>query len=342
MADGGKNQETDTFPCENCGGNMTFDPENNTLSCAYCGNKRVISDQPGEIVEYDYATAENDQATDWGVETTVIKCENCGAETVLESFSTAQFCSFCGSSHIIRTEEAAGIPPESLIPFKINEKKAMGFFADWIKKRYMAPKALKSNYATKQIKGVYVPFWTYDSQTVSAYTGEGGTHYYVTETYTAQENGKTVTKTRQVRHTRWWPTSGVYSQFFNDVMVNASKKVREKKISRIESYNLSDLVGYQPEYLSGFYAERYSIGLKEGWSIACNTIKDKIRQGIIRKINADEVRNLHINTEHHNIKYKYILLPIWISSYSYKNKIYNFMINGQTGEVSGEAPLSMA
>lgn len=337
-----KQVDTNTFPCENCGGNMTFDPDNNALSCAYCGNKRIISDQSDEIKEYDYEIAEKDEPSDWGVETTVIKCENCGAETVLESYGMAQFCSFCGSSHVAKTEERAGIPPESLIPFKINEKKALESFANWIKKRYMAPRALKNNYTTKQINGVYVPFWTYDSQTVSDYTGEGGTHYWVTETYTAVENGKTVTKTRQVRHTRWWPTSGVYSQYFNDVMVNASKQVREKKISRIESYQLSDLVGYKPEYLSGFYAERYSIGLREGWGIAGNMIKDRIHEGIIREINADEVRNLHVDTKHRNIKYKHILLPIWISSYSYKNKIYHFMMNGQTGEVGGKAPLSPA
>jgi len=333
--------DTDTFPCENCGGNMTFEPENNALVCAYCGNKKVISDQHNEIIEYDYETAQTDESKDWGVETTVIKCENCGAETVLGSYDSAQFCTFCGSPHVIKTDAAAGIPPESLIPFKISDKKAMENFGDWIKKRYMAPRALKRSYSIKGIKGVYVPFWTYDSETVSTYTGEGGTYYYVTETYTTVENGKTVTRTRQVRHTRWWPTSGVYSEAFDDVMVNASKQVRDKEVSGIEAYNLTELVGYKAGYLSGFYAERYSIGLKEGWSLACDDIKDRIQRGIIRKINADEVRNLQFKTQHNNIKFKHILLPIWISSYTFKNKIYNFMINGQTGQVSGKAPLSI-
>ncbi len=333
-------KETDTFPCGSCGGNMTFDPESNALSCSYCGNRMVIESNEDEIREYDFNNVQEEQESNWGQETSVIKCENCGAETVLDTFSTAEFCAFCGSSHVAKNNKSAGIAPESIIPFKISDKKAVEYFSNWIKKKFFVPKALKNSCSTQRLKGVYVPFWTYDSNTLSTYKGEGGTHYYVTESYTTQENGKTVTKTRQVRHTRWWPTSGIYSKFFDDILVNASKQVDKKIISKIEPFNLKELEGYKSEYLSGFYAERYSIDLKKGWNIAKDEINSGIRQGVIRKINADEVRNLRINTDYNDIKYKHLLLPIWLSAYTYKNKIYKFMINGQTGKVSGQSPIS--
>jgi hypothetical protein len=108
----------------------------------------------------------------------------------------------------------------------------------------------------------------------------------------------------------------------------------------LEPFNLGELVKYKSGFLSGFLSERYSIGLKEGWEKARSYINSRIKWGIERKINADEIRNLIVNTSYNNIKYKHILLPVWISAYTYKNKVYRYMVNGETGEVKGEAPVS--
>jgi predicted RNA-binding Zn-ribbon protein involved in translation (DUF1610 family) len=333
-------QSTDKFPCKSCGGNMAFDPESSSLSCTYCGNKVEISNETAEIKEYDFRDAEANVSEDWGSETRVIKCDSCGAETVLGAGDAAQFCAFCGSSHIVKDDKTAGIAPESVIPFKITEKSAKQLFVNWIKKRYLAPKALKTSYQGQRLKGVYIPCWTYDSETSSTYTAEGGTYYYVSETRTVTENGKQVVRTQQVRHVRWWPTSGTYSKYFDDVPVNASKNIDAGLMTKLEPFDRKELLHYKPEYLSGFLAERYSIGLKEGWELACKIIDKEIQVGIRKQINADEVRNLRINSFYNNIKYKLTLLPLWISAYTFKNKAYTFMVNGQTGKVSGHAPLS--
>lgn len=108
--------------------------------------------------------------------------------------------------------------------------------------------------------------------------------------------------------------------------------------------NVKNNKAYRPEYLSGFGAERYSIGLDEGWNIAQKEIAQELRSKISRKIerdhNADKVRNLKISTTHDDITYKYLTLPIWISSFKFKDKTYNFMVNGQTGKVGGNVPIS--
>lgn len=333
-------ERTDKFLCSGCGGNMVFDPGTNSLSCPYCGSKLEISNDTSLIKEYDFAGAEDSSGGDWGGETRVIKCGGCGAETVLGVNETAQFCAFCGSSHIVVNDSTAGIAPESLIPFGITEKNAKQFFGGWIKKRFFAPRALKTSYQAQRLKGVYIPCWTYDSDTYSTYTGEGGTYYYVNETRWVTENGKQVQKSVPVRKIRWWPTSGTYSRFFDDVPVYASRQRDAGLMARLEPFDRNGLVHYKAEYLSGFLAERYSIGLKEGWETALGVINREIRQGVIRQINADEVRNLNIDTYFNNIKYKLTLLPIWLSTYTYKGKAYSFMINGQTGKVSGHSPLS--
>lgn len=332
--------DTEHFPCPSCGGNMTFDPESQSLSCHYCGKNMEITNEDDEIFEYDLETIESDASDDWGNEKRVIHCENCGAETVLDEYTTAKFCAFCGSSQIAKIDNSAGIVPESLIPFSISNDKAMEMFSKWIKSHFFAPNSLKKDYQIDRMTGVYIPCWTYDAETNSSYRGQAGYYYYVTETYTVQENGETKIKTRQVRKIRWVPVSGIFTEYFDDVLINASKNVDEELMSKISPFDFKDLVRYQPEYLSGFQAERYSVQLLTGWNQAKEFIKEEIRSGIIEHIHADQVRDLRIKTNYHGIKYKHILLPIWICSYTYKKKVYRYLVNGQTGEVQGETPLS--
>lgn len=319
---------------------MVFDPASQSLRCPYCGNKAEIETGSSDIKEYDFDAAEDMAPTNWGNEKRVIKCENCGAQTVLDENAAAKFCAFCGSSHIVRQDESPGIVPESLISFKVTKDKALKCFKEWISKRYYAPSALKGEHQNQKLTGVYIPCWTYDSDTYSSYTAEAGTYYYETETDWVEENGERKMVTRQVRKIRWHFVSGSYSEFFNDVLVNASTQVDEGLMQKLEPFHFQELVHYKPQFLSGFLAERYSIGVKEGWQKARDFISERIRSAVIHKINADEVRSLMVNTSHGDIKFKHILLPVWISAYTYKGKIYRYMINGQTGEVQGHAPVS--
>lgn len=336
-----KQEQTERFLCPACGGNMVFDPKKQKLLCLYCSSESEVNFEKTNIIENDFYTAENTSNRNWGNEKRIIKCESCGAQTVLDENSVAQFCAFCGSSHIVRTEELAGIVPESLIPFMISKDSAGEFFSNWIKKLFFAPRALKSSYNMNKMKGVYIPFWTYDSNTFSDYTAERGTYYYVTETEWVGQGAERKQVTKQVRKTAWSFVQGNYSKFFNDILINASSQINKKIISKLEPFNLNELVQYKPEFLSGFLAERYSIDLKLGWEIAEGKIESDLRVEISQHIGGDEVRNLSLSTSYEAIKYKHILLPIWISAYIYKTKVYRYMINGQTGEVHGESPVSV-
>lgn len=330
-------ENASSYACPSCGANMVFDPETQTLKCPYCENSQEVVSNAGQIKEYDFATAEDSASTNWGVENKIIKCKSCGYEVVIDAAEAATKCSFCGSSYIVSNDESAGIAPESLIPFKISEKTALEMFTKWVKKKWFAPKALKTNYKADKINGVYIPCWTYDAITQSYYTAEVGTYYYVPETYT--ENGET--KTRQVRKTSWRPISGDCSLSFDDVLVNASQKTEGKLMKALEPFELNDLTGYDAKFLSGFAAERYSVSVKDGWGDAKEYIDDYIRSDVRSRVHGDEVRGINISTSYFDVKFKHILLPVWISAYTYKNKVYRYMVNGQTGEVQGHAPVSV-
>lgn len=332
--------DTEYFPCQSCGANMTFDTESHSLSCPYCSNNLEIANEDCEIIEYDLETAELNASQDWGNTNRVIHCENCGAETVLDEFTTAKFCPFCSSSHIAKVDDSAGIVPAAIIPFSISREEATDEFSKWIKSQLLAPKTLKDEHQIEHMTGIYIPKWTYDTHTHSTYRALAGYYYYENETYTVKVDDKTEIKTRRVRRTDWKPVSGIFTEYFDDLLINASKNIDEELFSEIAPFHLADLVPYKAEYLSGFLAERYSISLLDGWEQVKEFSKNEIRGGITEHIHADQLKNLKIHTEFNNIKFKQILLPVWVCSYSYKEKVYHYLINGQTGEVQGHAPIS--
>jgi len=332
--------DVDSFPCPACGGQMRFDPSSQMLACEYCDNRVELSQEGFTIQEYDLDSAEEEASHDWGMSTVSVHCNSCGANSVMDKSETASFCAYCGSSQIITENGDAGIKPESLIPFQMNRESARDEFKKWINGKWMSPKALKHELKSDRLTGVYVPHWTYDANTSSYYHCMVGHDYYVTQSYQSTEDGKVVTKTRQVRKTRWHSKSGHYDAFFDDILINASGKFYHEKIQALEPYYLKDLVPYKPEYLSGFIAEKYAVPLQDGYSRAQSSMQDKIRSSIISTQHADHVKNLSVQTAYEDVKFKHLLLPIWISSYIYKEKTYQYMINGQTGEVQGDAPMS--
>lgn len=335
-------ENVEQFPCPGCGGDMVFDVEKQSLSCSYCGNTIAITqDEYSVIHEYPIESAGDLASRDWGGRTVVIHCESCGAEAVINESQMTTECAFCGSIKVRPQSSEDIIKPESLLPFKVDKRSAMDKFKLWLKKRWLSPNNLKNMAREEKIKGVYIPFWTYDADTRSFYTAEKGTWYYVTETvYVTDSNGKRHQEQRQVRKTRWSFTSGSFHHFFDDVLICASMTEGKKLIKKLEPFHLQELVPYQNEYLSGFMAERYSVGLEQGFDEAKSTIHSELYGMIRSRIIADEVRNLRIKTSYSDVTFKHILLPIWMSAYRYKDKVYKFLVNGQTGEVKGQAPLS--
>lgn len=331
------------FPCKSCGADLVFAPGQSSLKCPFCQHEEKIPQTEAEIKEYsfnDYLAKPRSRGygQDSGRD---VRCGGCGATTHLDSSVRATTCAFCGAPLMTDDQAAAGpvgeevIAPEALVPFQVTAAQAQEAFRKWIRALWFAPNALKQESHLKQLQGVYRPYWTYDARTVSHWTGERGDYYYTTETYTTVENGKTVTKTRQVRHTRWTYVSGVYSEFFDDVLIAAGKTMDFST-----TYQLAGLKPYSAEYLSGLSAERYVVSCEEGWGQAKKVIADEIHSAVLGEIGGDEQRVHSINTAYNGITYKHILLPLWLSSYRYGQKTYSFQVNGQTGEVAGARPYS--
>ena len=330
-----KEEVSEVYICSGCGGNMEYDISSQKLKCPYCGTDMDIKEESSLIKEYDFNDIMDREAnSEWNNEVDVIKCESCGAESVVEKHQTALYCSYCGSSHVLESKQSAGIRPEAIIPFKIDIHRTKDLFDKWVGRRWLAPGNLKKLYQSDKLKSVYVPYWTYDADTYNVYTAQGGKVYY--------ENVKRDGKTVRERKVRWYNVKGRFERIFDDVHVNASKNFDESLMRKIEPYKTVELEPYKPQYISGYMAERYSIGVVQCFEGAKRKMKDiltgEARELVLKKY--DEVRDMKINTSYSDVKYKHVLLPVWTAQYDYNGKKYRYMINGQNGKVSGQSPLS--
>lgn len=334
----------ESFACTSCGADLKYKAGTQHLSCEYCGAENEIPQPEEEVEELDFhAYLSNKSAKEETISENFVKCENCGASSTLEPNVTAGSCPYCDTPLILENAKNESIiQPKSLLPFKLKATQAKDSFKSWVNKLWFAPNDLKKAVLNfDHFKGIYIPYWTYDTDTLSRYTGQRGEHYYVTESYTATENGKSVTKTRQVQKTRWYNVNGRVNKFFDDILTVATKSLPEKYIYKLEPWDLENLIPFDKSYLSGFITEKYQIELGEGFEIAKAIAEKEIEHMVRRDIGGDVQRIFSLNTSFNDITFKHLLLPVFVSAYKFKGKLYQFLVNGRTGEVQGQRPYSV-
>jgi Zn finger protein HypA/HybF involved in hydrogenase expression len=323
-------ESTDVIKCPKCGSNMTYNPTKQGLFCEYCEHVVEVKGVMN-AVEVDFLT-HADSIQKWDKETRTFHCSNCGANTVFSHNEIATVCPFCSSANVSVLKDEVGIKPTSIVPFKQPKTEIKAIFHKWIKAKIYAPKSIKKDLPDSMINGVYLPFWTYDTNTISKYNGRVGQYYYVTV-----GSGKNA---RTERRTRWFNISGHMQKFFDDILVPASKRLEQKVVRKMGDYQTNSSIVYDSRFLAGYSAERYEKTLLEGWDVAKVTIYNTLKNDIIRKHNADVVDYISIFPTYNNTKFKYVLLPIWICSFQYQEKTYHFYVNGFNNRIHGSYPVS--
>jgi len=336
------NAETaNTIKCKNCGANLKFAPGAQSLNCQYCNTNNPIEVEKTEIIENDFNKFfEENLPTTEQVTISTVKCTSCGAATTLAPNVASSNCPYCDTPLVVKNASNNKIiKPKYILPFKIERDSAKNSFVKWVGGLWFAPNKLKqyATHSAERLKGVYMPYWTYDTNTVSDYSGLRGEHYYVTETY-RDSNGNT--QTRSVQRTAWYPASGTVRNTFDDVLICASHSLPAKLVNELEPWDLPALVSYDDKFLAGFVTESYQTELKQGFEEAKKRMASKIESSVRSDIGGDTQQVHSINSQYNDITFKHILLPLWISAYKFNDKTYRFTINARTGEVQGERPYS--
>lgn len=341
-------QDEYRWPCANCGAQLRYAPGQTRLTCDHCGHVQDIAPEAPRtraraLQELDLARGLRDDLsrTDM-VEVRTTSCPNCGAKVEVAGATHATECPFCATPVVLDTGTERHIKPQALVPFVLTESEARQAMIRWMGSLWFAPGTLLE-YARKgrALTGMYVPFWTFDADTDSRYSGERGEYYYETRTVSVRVNGKMEQRQERVRHTRWYPASGRVSRDFDDVLVMASRSLPPRLGNELTPWDLGALTAYTPEFLAGFQAEGYTVTLADGYREAQDRMSNVIREDVRRDIGGDEQRIRDVDTDWSDETFKHILLPVWMAAYKYNGKSYRFLVNGQTGEVQGERPWSV-
>lgn len=330
------------FPCEQCGADLEFHIGSQQLKCPYCGHQHQLTiDDEEDLQERDYH-AELERLTELQEEKQEslsglkeVRCDACNGTVIFDGALTSTHCPYCNSPiqldeiHEIETR----ISPNGVLPFQITHQQAQQSLSKWVKSLWFAPGDFKRQGIQGKFNGVYIPYWTFDSFTTNAYQGQRGEEYRVR--VGTGKNRRTVTRVR------WYPASGNFQRFFDDVLVPASTGLSAELIRKIEPWPLQkETLPFTREALAGYLARTYELELDQGFEQAKVRIAEAIRRDVRRRIGGDRQRIQYINTDHSTITFKYLFLPIWLLSYRYKNKVYQVMANAATGKVAGKRPYS--
>ncbi len=339
------------FPCKSCGAKLAYDAASQGMACPYCGYKEAVvagagpaaaARETGMVREIPLEQGMALAQKGYGAPVTTIKCNDCGATVNVGEGERTASCAFCGSKQVLSQEtNATAIRPESLVPFKITKEDANGRFGTWLAKLWFRPSDLKKMAKVQEMGGVYIPFWTFDAFVRSQWSAERGWYYYESETYTENVNGRMETRTRQVQRTRWEPANGWRQDTYDDVLVCAGRGLPSGLADQFSTFDTKALIPYQPQFLAGWRAESYAIDLMPGWEIGQKKIEDSQMGRCARDVGGDTHRMLTVSNMFSNVTFKHVLLPIWIAAYRYNGKVFRFLVNGQTGEVVGQAPWSV-
>ena len=321
------NETSQDNKCPSCGGTLSFDPATGGLVCNFCGNHVAINTvpaAPGLGYTLEELQHNGGRRLQYGMKH--VLCGTCGGSFISEASAISGLCPYCGSNSITESGDAAGVlEPTGIVPFKISKEEAQNIFKQWITARRLAPMDIAKNAQITDLVGVYVPYWVYDCDTYTPYSGKFG------KTYGSGDDS----------YTKYHKSSSVCQMPVKNLTLLASGRLESDSFWKsVSKFDFNFMKRYDSNLLSGFWSESYTVDGVTAWQTAMNRIYEMIRKQIMRNEDADCIARIDMQPQAGNIRAKYVLAPIWITSFDYHGTIYRVLVNGQTGSVAGTWPKS--
>jgi len=325
------------FECPQCGATTAYSIADGGLTCSHCGYieqmRTIVSGKSSEEFEFTLETMEK-AARGWGEERQELECQSCGARTTLRKENLTHTCPFCGSNKVIQREAAQdNLRPRFVIPFKITASECQQVAKKWLGSSWMTPAGLKRLENMDAFTPVYLPFWTFDAASTAAWKAEVG--HTRTERYYDASSKTWRTRTR----IDWRWESGRVQLSFDDLPVPGTRRLSALHLNKVRNFELRQLAPYTPEYLAGFQALSYDIPLESAWEIGRQEMREQTRKACHNQASTNLVRNFSMTLDFSDESWRFVLLPVYVSAYRYNEKVYQALVNGQVGSVSGQRPV---
>jgi hypothetical protein len=329
--------------CPACGAQAEWNPSRQMLICPFCGTESPyrFDRELGKVVELDLVRALRDLPDSdrgWQIERRSVQCQACRAVMVFDPARVGQNCEFCGSPALVDYQEIkAPVRPQGVLPFTVDASRVRDDIRAWWKRQWFAPGRLATSALVDTLRGLYIPYWTFDARVHCPWSADAGYHYYVT---VPGRDAKGRPIMRRERRTRWEPASGTVDTFFDDEAVPGTKGLPLDLLKQIEPFPTDAIVPYDTAFLSGHVVEHYQVVLLEAAQRSQEQMHAKLLQLCASQVPGDTHRNLQINPAYSGRTFKHVLVPVWLMTYNFGRKTYQVMANGYTGTMAGRRPYS--
>ena len=327
------------FKCPCCGGSLQFDDKSQNIVCPYCDSQFTpeslkdytdeLASQPQEDTSWDESMVQaytNEEKK--GIK--IYSCDSCGGEIIVDETTSSTCCPYCGNNVLVSKELSGDLKPNYVIPFKNDKEVVKENLKKFFKKKPLLPSSFSKENVIEEIKPLYVPFWLFDADVSGTVEFKGETtrrwsdsnyDYRETKVYSILRGGNIA---------------------FDHVPVDGSKKMEDQLMESIEPYNFNEAVEFNAAYLAGYAADRYDVDKDVTFDRATVRFRDGTVQAFRRDISGyDNVSMTRTNLQFDNTNAAYALYPVWILNTKWKDKSFRFAVNGQTGKIAGNLPVSV-
>lgn len=325
------------YKCPCCGGAIEFDPSIQKMKCPFCDTEfetetlRAYDDDLKGVGEDDMRwdrPAGGSWQEDEDSSLASYVCSSCGGEIICDVNTSASSCPYCGNPVVMTGNLKGELKPDLIIPFKLDKKAAREALIKHLKGKTLLPKIFRDENHIDEVKGVYVPFWLFDTD------ADASIRYKATKTRCWSDSSYSYTETSFFSVVR----SG--SIAFDAVPVDGSSKMADDLMESIEPFSLDGAVDFQTAYLAGYLADKYDVTSEESVGRANERIKRSTETAFANTVKGyTTVTPESASVRLSNGRAKYALYPVWILNTAWNDKKYTFAMNGQTGKFVGNLPL---
>ena len=344
------------YQCPSCTGPLHFSGASGRLECEYCGASYDVAEIEALYAEKEKKAAEAQQATeeggagqgapaadggawdtsdfceDWGAEGDGMRaygCPSCGAELICEESTAATSCAYCGNPTVVPGQFSGALRPDFIVPFKLSKEDAVKALKSHYKGKFFLPKSFTGENHVQEIRGIYVPFWMFDGE------AEGDAHYEAARSRTYRSGDYEITETKHYDVYR----AGAVT--FEKVPVDASSKMPDGHMDSIEPYDYTEQKPFSTAYLPGFLANKFDVTVEQSRQRAdqrCEGTLASALRGTVKRYDLCVLRDSSVHLRRGKVHYA--LMPVWMLNTKWHGKDFLFAMNGQTGKLVGDLPVS--